>query len=163
MWTIKLGKADPALICFNQIKGRRRAWWAYHGARWKEGIADPAQVFYWDLNAAVKDLETVEDGRTVPWTDIELSCEWGHSDHGFLQAGDRLQTCESSVNVSLKGKSRGRICSKDCYKACVRVASPHLDASIWQILLLGALLAAPSWLPSQVLYNLQHFLKWKNY
>lgn len=80
---------------------------AYHGAGWKESIANPAEVFYRDLNAAVEDLEAEEDGRTIPWADIELSCEWGYGDHRFLQAGNRLQTSESSIHVSLRRKSRG--------------------------------------------------------
>lgn len=85
---------------------RKRAWLAYHGAGWKQSIANPAQVFHRDLNAAIEDLEAVEDGRAVPWADVELSREWGHSDHSFLQAGDGLQARESPINVTLRGKSR---------------------------------------------------------
>lgn len=98
---------------------------AYHGTRWKQSIANPAEVFYRDLNAAVEDLETEEDSGTIPWTDIELSRERGHSDHGFLQAGNRLQASESSINVSLRRKSRRRICFEDCYSVRVSAASPR--------------------------------------
>lgn len=83
-----------------------KSWWAHHGAGWKESVADPAQVLYGDLDAAVEDLEAEEDGGAVAGADVQLAGERGHGDHGLLQAGHGLQAREASVHVALGEEQR---------------------------------------------------------